>query len=100
MLLILNALTIIVNWYRNRRANWEDERTIQPDVKIHVPYLFVQASQDRFLPPSMSVGMEAYVPNLKRRESESSHFCQILDPSGINGHLKEWFTEVVLARRD
>ena len=98
--LTLVVLTVIVNWYRNRRENWEDERSIEPDAKIQVPYLFVQATQDRFLPPSMSVGMEAYIPNLRRRESESSHFCQILDPNGINGHLKDWFTEVVLARDD
>ena len=53
-----------LNWYRNTRRNWDDER----DVPMMVPHpaLMVSAGRDRVLRPSLTEGMELYVPNLKR----------------------------------
>lgn len=85
-----------LNWYRNRRQNYEDEKSLSPTSLIQVPYLFVQSLRDPFLPPSMSEGMERYIPNLRRREVDTGHFCQMLSPHAVNQHIVEWLEETKL----
>ncbi|KAG6986546.1 bifunctional epoxide hydrolase 2 [Physcia stellaris] len=92
-----NGLHGPLNWYRNRRQNYEDEESLSPTSTIQVPYLFVQSLKDPFLPPSMSEGMERYIPNLRRREVDSGHFCHVLCPLVVNQHIVEWLKEVVIS---
>lgn len=134
---VMNPLTLpwmltnsLVNWYRNRRQNHEDELPYVvsyspyfptesilafdptppspicnpcmltaysnlPDTVIDVPYLFIQSLKDAFLPPSMSEGMERFLPQLRRREVNAGHFSHMLAPEVVNQHIREWLNEAV-----
>lgn len=120
----------LVNWYRNRRQNYEDELSyvvsyspsfptesifafephssmpnlqpwmltvysILPDPIIDVPYLFIQSLKDAFFPPSMSEGMERFLPQLRRREVDTGHCSHMLAPELVNEHIREWLDEAV-----
>ncbi|MCJ1467357.1 hypothetical protein MMC07_005981 [Pseudocyphellaria aurata] len=100
-----------LNWYRNRRQNYEDELpyvvsyspsfpaesvlAILPDTVIDVPYLYIQSLKDTFLPPSMSEGMERFLPQLRRRDVDATHFSHMLAPEVVNEHIREWLDEEV-----
>ncbi|MCJ1263563.1 hypothetical protein MMC22_003433 [Lobaria immixta] len=106
-----NGLQGPLNWYRNRRQNYEDELpyvvsysasfpaesilAILPDTVIDVPYLFIQSLKDAYLPPSMSKGMERFLPQLRRREVDAGHFSHVLAPEVVNEHIREWLDEEV-----
>lgn len=57
---------------------------------IDVPVLFIQATGDAALPPSLSEGMERFVTNLTRKEVEASHWALWQKPGEINGMVREW----------
>jgi len=57
--------------------------------------LFVQATRDNVLTPSLSIGMEDHVPRLTRREVNAGHWALWQTAEAVNGHLKEWFESVV-----
>lgn len=73
---------------------------ILPATIIDVPYLFIQSLQDAFLPPSMSEGMERFLPQLRRREVDATHFSHMLAPEVVNEHIREWLNEEVFPRGD
>jgi len=64
-----------------------------------VPVLFVQATRDNVLTPSLSVGMEKYVSKLTRREVDAGHWALWQTAQGVNKHLKEWFEDVVFGSK-
>ena len=45
----------------------------------------------------MSENMETYIPNLRRREVDSGHFCQMLSPHVVNKHIVEWLDDVIIS---
>ena len=57
---------------------------------IDVPVLFISATNDAALPPSMSAGMEKHIPVLVRKEVNTSHWALWEAPEQINDILKEW----------
>jgi soluble epoxide hydrolase / lipid-phosphate phosphatase len=55
-----------------------------------MPTLFIAASHDAALPPSLSEGMDQYIPNLTRREVPTSHWALIEAPEQVNGLIMDW----------
>jgi len=82
-----------VNWYRNREQNYEDELQLKT-FGIEVPVLFIQATRDAALPPSMSAGMEEKLPNLTRKEVDASHWALWQAPDKVNSFIREWLETV------
>ncbi|KFQ48977.1 Bifunctional epoxide hydrolase 2, partial [Nestor notabilis] len=58
-----------LNWYRNMRPNWRWALSAK-DRKITMPALMVTAGKDVVLHPSMSKGMEEWIPQLHRAHIE------------------------------
>ncbi|KFO78300.1 Bifunctional epoxide hydrolase 2, partial [Cuculus canorus] len=58
-----------LNWYRNMRPNWHWALSVK-DRKIMMPALMVTAGKDMVLHPSMSKGMEEWIPQLHREHIE------------------------------
>ena len=78
-----------LNWYRNLRRNWEDCAGCED--RIAVPALMVTASDDYFLPPETTNGMEAIVPDLERHHIEGcGHWTQQEKPEEVNCVLLDW----------
>ncbi|KAM9196648.1 bifunctional epoxide hydrolase 2 [Mergus octosetaceus] len=79
-----------LNWYRNMRPNWRWALTAK-DRKILMPALMVTAGKDVVLHPSMSKGMEEWVPQLRRGHlEECGHWTQMERPAALNKILVEW----------
>ena len=57
---------------------------------IDIPVLFIAASKDAALPPSMSARMEQFVPNLTRKEVATSHWALLEAADQVNGMIKRW----------
>jgi soluble epoxide hydrolase / lipid-phosphate phosphatase len=68
-------------------------------IKVEVPCMFIQATRDNVLKPEMAAGMERLVPNLVRKEVVASHWALWERPAEVNQHIKDWFEQVVFARR-
>uniref|UniRef100_A0A8C0FNH3 Epoxide hydrolase 2 n=1 Tax=Bubo bubo TaxID=30461 RepID=A0A8C0FNH3_BUBBB len=79
-----------LNWYRNMRPNWRWALTAK-DRKITMPALMVTAGKDVVLHPSMSRGMEEWIPQLRREHlEECGHWTQMERPAALNRILVEW----------
>ncbi|NXA17630.1 HYES hydrolase, partial [Ibidorhyncha struthersii] len=66
-----------LNWYRNMRPNWCWALSAK-DRKITMPALMVTAGKDVVLRPSMSKGMEEWIPQLRRGHiEECGHWMQM-----------------------
>ena len=65
---------------------------------IDVPVLFVQATNDLALPPSLSEGMERFIPHLTRKEVEAGHWALWQKPAEVNGMLGEWLERMETTR--
>jgi len=79
----------LVNWYRLRSVNYEDELSIL-DRKITVPVLFIQALRDAALPPAMGGSMKTHFANLTVEQVNTGHWASWEDPVGINKILSTW----------
>ncbi|KAF2634599.1 alpha/beta-hydrolase [Massarina eburnea CBS 473.64] len=90
-----------LNWYRSRKANWEQELAlIEQDKKIiSIPTLFVQATFDTYLKPEMSKNMEGFMPNLTRGEVEASHWALTQTPVEVNAIIEKWLEGQGLGKR-
>ncbi|XP_042658969.1 bifunctional epoxide hydrolase 2 isoform X4 [Tyto alba] len=79
-----------LNWYRNMRPNWRWALSAK-DRKITMPALMVTAGKDVVLHPSMSNGMEEWIPRLRREHiEECGHWTQMERPAALNRILLEW----------
>lgn len=62
---------------------------------IDVPCLFIQATEDKALPPVMSEGMERYIPNLTRKSIKTGH-CKYpsmpICSKALSKEQDQWFT--------
>ncbi|KAF0719290.1 Aste57867_1138 [Aphanomyces stellatus] len=82
-----------LNWYKTRELDWHD----MADVAQTVPHqaLFIAAGRDEALPPAMSKGMDAFVPNLTRHEIDhASHWVLVEAPEEVNAMLFDWLATV------
>ena len=79
-----------LNWYRNHGRNWEWDAVTEGQ-DITQPALMVTAGKDGVLLPSMSEGMEDWIPNLSRGHiEECGHWTQQEEPEELNRILVEW----------
>ncbi|NXN12732.1 HYES hydrolase, partial [Indicator maculatus] len=79
-----------LNWYRNMRPNWHWALSAK-DRKITMPALMVTAGKDVVLHPSMSRGMEEWIPQLCREHiEECGHWTQMERPAELNRILVKW----------
>lgn len=83
-----------LNWYRNFDRNWELTAYLN-NAKVLQPALMVTAELDVVLRPEMAVGMEAWVPNLRRTvlTEGSGHWTQQEKPAAVNAALLEFLRE-------
>ncbi|KAI4183004.1 MAG: hypothetical protein L6R41_005668 [Letrouitia leprolyta] len=63
-----------LNWYKSRKQNFEDELALE-NPTIDVPILFIAATKDEALPPSMSKAMDRYIPKLTRKTVDAYHWA-------------------------
>ena len=79
-----------LNWYRNHGRNWEWDAAVDGN-NIEQPALMVTAGKDGVLLPSMSEGMEEWIPNLSRGHIEDcGHWTQQEEPEELNRILVGW----------
>lgn len=79
-----------LNWYRNHDRNWQWAGQLQQE-QINQPALMVTAGKDGVLLPSMSDGMEDWIPNLSRGHIEDcGHWTQQEEPQQLNRILVDW----------
>jgi pimeloyl-ACP methyl ester carboxylesterase len=83
-----------LNWYRNFDRNWELTAYLN-NAKVLQPALMVTAELDVVLRPEMAIGMEAWVPNLRRTVliEGSGHWTQQEKPAAVNAALLEFLRE-------
>lgn len=83
-----------LNWYRNFDRNWEQTAYLNT-AKVLQPALMVTAELDVVLRPEMAVGMEAWVPHLRRTVliEGSGHWTQQEKPAAVNAALLEFLRE-------
>lgn len=86
---------MIVNWYRTSQLNFNDERAILDRKTLTQPLLFITATRDRALPPSMSKNMGEIVPQLTRGQLEAGHFAHWQESEECNRIIKGWMEGVV-----
>ncbi|KAF2015442.1 alpha/beta-hydrolase [Aaosphaeria arxii CBS 175.79] len=79
-----------LNWYRTRRANWEEDQGLLDKKQIHTPALFIQATFDSVLKPEMSQSMDQLIPNLTRGEVASTHWALTQKPEEVNAIIRKW----------
>ncbi|KAF1847363.1 alpha/beta-hydrolase [Cucurbitaria berberidis CBS 394.84] len=87
-----------LNWYRQRRSNWEEDQALLDKKIIKQPVLFIQATHDSVLKPEMSKSMGAFIPNLTRGEVAASHWALTQTPEEVNGIIRQWFEGQGLGR--
>lgn len=85
-----------LNWYRMRELNFRDEKEIaeKGEHKFNMPALFISATNDPALPPSMSEGMDKYFDNLTRGEVEASHWALWQAAGDVNDKVVKWVSDV------
>ncbi|GAO13143.1 hypothetical protein UVI_02025010 [Ustilaginoidea virens] len=85
-----------LNWYRTRRINYEEELPLaeKPNV-IEMPALFIAATEDSALPPSMSAGMEKLFKDFTRGEVKASHWALTEASASVNKQIDEWLSKVL-----
>ncbi|KAI9713633.1 MAG: hypothetical protein M1812_006605 [Candelaria pacifica] len=88
-----------LNWYRNRKQNFDDEYQRFDSGQINIPVLFIQATQDSALPPALSANMDQFIPNLTRKEVDADHWALWQTPLEVNDILKAWFEQHVFGSK-
>lgn len=83
------GFTPAINWYRNLSRNWKEGLNI--DQTIRVPSLMVSGANDVVLRPSMTDGMDAYVPDLEKHVIQDSwHWTPEEKPEELNRLTISW----------
>ncbi|KAL7798474.1 Alpha/Beta hydrolase protein [Trichoderma ceciliae] len=87
-----------LNWYRTREVNSKheiDRARNGPPLKYEMPALFISATNDAALPPSMSKGMDAFYTDLTRAEVNSSHWALTQAGDDVNRHIAKWLNRAL-----
>ncbi|KAK3831569.1 MAG: Alpha/Beta hydrolase protein [Linnemannia gamsii] len=80
-----------LNYYKTHRINFDDEISTLPNPHqhmIHLPCWIITATNDIYLKPHMSEGMEKYIPRLKRAVVDAGHWCMTEKAEDVNKLLK------------
>ena len=88
---ILLIITL-VNWYRTRNVNYEDELAIL-DRQIQIPTLFIQGLRDQALPPHLGKSMAKQVPRLTVKQVNTSHWALWEKPEEVNEIIGTWLKD-------
>lgn len=83
----------IVNWYRTRKINFEDELSIVGR-RITAPTLFIQALRDEALPPHLGKAMGKQIPKLDLKQVDTAHWALWEKPEEVNAIISEWLKDV------
>ncbi|KZM22237.1 uncharacterized protein EKO05_0011347 [Ascochyta rabiei] len=87
-----------LNWYRQRRTNWEEDQGLLDKKIIQQPVLFIQATYDSVLKPDMSKSMDALIPKLTRGEVAATHWALTQKPEDVNGLISQWLEKEGLTK--
>ncbi|MFC6631786.1 alpha/beta fold hydrolase [Microbulbifer taiwanensis] len=91
------GFTPAINWYRNISRNWQ--AGLEVDQNIRVPALMISAEHDVVLRPSMTDGMERYVPDLEKHViADSWHWTPEEKPQEVNRLAISWLNRHYDAR--
>lgn len=88
-----NTMRGPLSWYRTAKIDFDEELSLVETgaVNFTMPGLYIGATMDTALPPSLSEGMEAYFDQgLSRGEVESSHWALWQAATGVNEIVGEW----------
>jgi len=78
-----------INWYRNITRNWQLSEKLEP--RVNVPALMISAEDDVVLAPSLTEGMERYVPDLEKVLIRNcGHWTQQEKPEETNAAMLGW----------
>ena len=78
-----------MNLYRNTTENWELTEGLP--VEVRVPSLMISPADDLFLPPAVTDGMPAIVPDLTRVVvPECGHWAMWERPGVVAGEITGW----------
>ncbi|ORX54503.1 alpha/beta-hydrolase [Hesseltinella vesiculosa] len=82
-----------LNWYKQTKNNYEQCKDLV-DKGVTQPVLMVAASDDRALPPSMTEGMEHWIPNLSKHVVDGAgHWILWEKPDECNQLLQDWLSK-------
>jgi pimeloyl-ACP methyl ester carboxylesterase len=87
-----------LNWYRTRELNSQDDIDEVKSgrvLRFEMPALFISASRDVALPPSMSKGMDAFYKDLTRVEVNASHWALVEAGDEVNRHIAQWLNKAL-----
>ena len=94
-----------LNWYRVREATFVEElewffggtdgKGEKRETGVRQPVLFVLATKDAALKPSMAERMGERIPRLTRREVKAGHWALWERSEECNEHIRSWMEEVV-----
>ncbi|KAJ6263181.1 Tropinesterase [Drechslerella dactyloides] len=87
-----------LSYYRTRRENHDDEKVLHDPV-IKVPVLFLGASRDAALPPSMAAGQGRFIPDLTTRTLECSHWMAWEKTDEVNALIASWLDDRLFGPR-
>lgn len=87
-----------LNWYKQTSNNYEQCKDLDPI--INQPAMMVIADLDKALPPSMSAGMDKFIPKLETHTiAGSGHWVLWERPEESNALLKQWLAKVYPASK-
>lgn len=88
-----SQLMDLVNWYRTRKVNFDDDLSILGR-GITIPTLFILALRDPAVPPAFAKYMGKLVPGVVIKEVDTSHWALIEKPAEVNGFISAWLNDV------
>ncbi|MGH7932543.1 MAG: alpha/beta fold hydrolase, partial [Candidatus Binataceae bacterium] len=83
-----------LNWYRNIDRSWEESAGLEQ--RVNQPALMITAELDPVLRPELCDGMEAFVPNLRKKVliKGSGHWTQQEKPAEVNAAMLEFLADL------
>ncbi len=83
-----------LNWYRNIDRSWEESANLEQ--RVGQPALMMTAELDIVLRPEMAIGMQTWVPNLKKTVliKGCGHWTQQEKPVEVNQAMLEFLADL------
>ncbi|KAG8705664.1 hypothetical protein FRC09_002821 [Ceratobasidium sp. 395] len=86
------GFSAMLNYYRNRKFNYETEKDLPQDYRPEMPKLLILPNADPAIPLSMSTNIEKEFQNIEvvRLEGSCGHWVQLERPVEIENVVGEW----------
>jgi len=83
-----------LNWYRCIDRSWEESAGLEH--RVNQPALMITAELDPVLRPELCIGMEAFVPNLRKTVliKGCGHWTQQEKPAEVNAAILEFLADL------